>query len=66
LRSAEFGSHEACRISARHELPEILMRGRKLHKFIIITIIVPRVQDPDTRALTEKYPKVRVRRQHRR
>jgi hypothetical protein len=44
--SAEFGSHEANRFPRKHEFPNILMRDRTFHKFIIITIIVPLEHDP--------------------
>jgi hypothetical protein len=42
---AEFASHEAYRFPQNHEFPKILRRDRNLHKFIIITIIVPSAHD---------------------
>jgi hypothetical protein len=38
--SAEFASHEAYRFPRKHVPPDILMQGRKFHKFIIITIML--------------------------
>ena len=41
----EFGSHEAYRFPQKREFRDILMPDRKLHQFIIITIIVPLEHD---------------------